>query len=177
MWPDTTYTTLTCSDNTWSSWNLSITGTCTASNEIVWGEWVYAATAGTIVTSYVTVLDSEEFRAREAERAAERLKAKERAERLLEEMLSEAQRAEMEAYRYFTVESRTSKRRYRVKTNMGRHGNIEELDAKGRVVATLCCAPKGSIPDADALLGQKLALEADEDEFRKAANFTQRRAA
>jgi hypothetical protein len=103
--------------------------------------------------------------------------ARARALELLREMLSDAERAEMETERVLTVESKSSKRRYRIRTDAERHGNIEEIDAQGRVVATLCCAPRGSIPVEDALLGQKLALEHDEDAFRKAANITPRRAA
>lgn len=93
------------------------------------------------------------------------------AQALLEAHLTPAQRLELSTHRYFTVEGQGSKRRYRVWAGKGKHGNIEELDAKGVKVASLCCAPQAEMPEADALLSQKLFLELDEEAFRKTANI------
>lgn len=101
--------------------------------------------------------------------------AEKRAEELLDAALTKRQRRQLRTHRYFTVESKTSKRRYRIHAGKGRHGNIEEVDEAGRSVRQLCCAPTGKIPEADALLGQKLYLEHAEEEFRRTANITELR--
>lgn len=101
--------------------------------------------------------------------------AKKKAETLLHSLLSPAQRAELE-FGYFTVQSRSSHRRYRVLVLGNRHGNVKELDADGEVVASLCCAP-GGMPDHDAFAAQKLYLEHDEETFRRRANITSCRGA
>lgn len=146
-WNDTatSYTADDCNSTTWTTWTITAAD-CTTND--AWNMW----------TSYSDPSHDP--------------KVQERANALLNEVLTEAQRKEMAKHRYFTVESRTSKRRYRVHVDQERHGNIEELDGRGRVVAKLCCAPRGLIPIADALIGQKLSLEAAEDDFRRAANRT-----
>lgn len=176
----------------WGSWNVIYYTSAGATSCDTWIDWnqtaycnstVYVITSGTGGNYAVgpATVETDAEREERAERLrtyeANRAQAEEAAAKLLAETLSASQRVEMAKERYFTVESQHSKRRYRVRTNQGRHGNIEELDAKGRVVATLCCAPSGLIPVADALLGQKLALEGDEEEFLKYANRTPRRVA
>lgn len=114
----------------------------------------------------------------EADQAARREKAQqavERARQLFHEALTPDQRAEVETHRYFTVYGGKTKRQYRVRTDTGRHGNIEELDAHGKPVRRYCVAPSGSVPEHDAFVGQKLFIEHDEDEFLAKANVTQLR--
>lgn len=98
--------------------------------------------------------------------------AKKTADELLREHLTEAQRAEMDAHRYFTVIGKHSRRKYQIRTDRERHGNIILLGDDGHADASLCAAPMGGIPIGDALLGQKLMLESAEEEFLRIANST-----
>ena len=168
--------TLTCTattTNNWYGWNDVYWVTATDST---WAGW----TSGTITTSNNILIRGNHNWApaeqTEQQKAAAK-KAKQRAERLLDESLSEAQREELAKERYFTVEGGGSKRRYRIKAGKGVHGNVWEVDEQGREVASLCAAPRGSLPEADALIAQKLWLEHNEEEFRKVANISQRRVA
>lgn len=103
--------------------------------------------------------------------APESAAAEVRARDLLDTVLDPAQRDEMKQHRYFTVIGSTTKRRYRVHVDKGRHGNITEVDARGQPVRRLCCAPT-ECPESDALVGQKLFLEMSEEEFVRTANVT-----
>ena len=178
-WCDTSSSTnsVTCSGDVWTAWTSVTTSDCTSN--AVWygwnGEWT------PIVLREQTPEEREASRVQmEAarveqerkwvEREAAQRAAKEKAEALLQENLTELQRAELEAHRYFTVESRQSKRRYRVKADKGCHGNIAELDEAGREVASLCAAPIGGVPEGDYLLSQALFLEHAEADFLRAAN-------
>lgn len=159
-WDTATTNYIACSADTWDAWNNSYTV-------------FYREAEPETAEQQVAREERERVHAEELRMIQEaRKEAEARADALLRETLSEEQRKEIAAHRYFTVESKTSKRRYRVRTDAGRHGNIDELDAQGRVVARLCCAPVGNIPDADALLGQALNLRYNEDEFRATANHT-----
>lgn len=89
-----------------------------------------------------------------------------RAKKLLLMMLTKTQRAEFTEQGHFFVTGQSG-RRYRVQR--GRHGNIYELDASGKEVATLCAAPL-DVPDEDAMLAQKLQIEHDEAAFLRVAN-------
>jgi hypothetical protein len=167
------YYVSTCDTGTYTAYDLTTTSG-SATTITVWYTWAAADSTDNAWTNW-TVETAGYYPLDESPAVESEADAKAKA--LLDQVLTEAQREEMAKYRYFTVESRTSKRRYRVLTDKGRHGNIEELDDQGRCVATLCCAPGGNIPHHDALIGQKLSLEAAEDDFRKAANRTERRAA
>lgn len=124
-------------------------------------------------------LTEEQARTRLAEQEARRIRvteAKARAHDLLLSLLTPEQRSQHERQGSVVVRSVTSGRRYRVNTaeHHGRHGNIYELGEGDVVLASLCCAPGGDIPHFDAVLGQIVALQFDEDAFRRAANFTPR---
>jgi hypothetical protein len=165
----------TSSDITWTAWASDWDSTTTAitigTGEETWYWW--NAAEGESAEQAAARLERERIRAEEQRIVAEaRKEAEARAEKLLQETLSEEQRKEIERHRYFTVESLSTRRRYRVRTDKGRHGNIEEVDESGRVLNKLCCAPHGNIPHADALVGQALNLRLNEDEFRRAANIT-----
>jgi hypothetical protein len=91
--------------------------------------------------------------------------AKERAEALLLEHLSPVQRETYQRTQMFVVE--TPKRtRYR----LGLHGQPVKLDGE-RPTHSFCIHTYG-VPREDELLGFKLLLEANEDEFLKTANAT-----
>ena len=164
----TTCTSTTTDDVDWYGWNDTWTTNCTASTWIGWND-----TSNFV--AWTPYEQTEEQKAAAKKAKDERAAAKERAERLLEENLSESQREELATQRYFTVEGGGSKRTYRVKAGLGVHGNVVEVDEQGREVANLCAAPRGDLPEADALIAQKLWLEHREEEFRQVANITQRR--
>jgi len=105
----------------------------------------------------------------ERQRKEKEVEAKAKAEKLLVEHLSAARRDQLIKLGYFDVE--VAGKVYRIKR--GYAGNVELLDAaKQKGVERLCIHPTEHVPDADAMLGQKLLLEANEDEFRRIANKT-----
>lgn len=107
------------------------------------------------------------------EAEAEQAQARERAEKLLQEALSAEQRAQLADKGYFelvTLSTGGARRRYRIKR--GQAGNIQQLDESGRVLKRLCAHPREVVPDADAMLAQKLWLEAREEEFLRIANHS-----
>ena len=115
----------------------------------------------------------EEREARDAEvvrlqgavkRNEEHKAAMERAERLLVEHLSPAQRAAYERDRFFEVVA--AKSRYRIYHD----GAVRRLGEDGREVATYCIHPDEAIPAGDLALAKKLLIEADEAAFRRIAN-------
>lgn len=113
--------------------------------------------------------------ARLASRAAhlEHERANGRAERLLIEHLSPQQAEELRASGHFHVRLLNG-RRYRI--SRGQHGNVVEVDGAGRGLRSLCVQPVGHLPDADAMLAQKLWLETDEATLLRTANITPMRA-
>jgi len=104
----------------------------------------------------------------------ERALARQRAQRLLGECLSPAQREELAARGYFTIETLDSasgeRRRYRI--NRGRSRNVQRVDDTGRVLRPLCAHPAIDCPDEDTMLAQKLWLETRESDFLRVANHS-----
>ncbi len=167
----------------WTNWTTASVNTCSITtnassnaSSTIWINWNDSASWNDYRVFAAREPTQAELAAKE-ERKRKLAERQERARKLLEEVLDEQQQRELEEHRYFTVHSRTSKRRYRVKVNAGVHGNVEEIDHEGRVIASLCCAPEGGIPKDDAFVGQKLWLEHDDEGFRRVANITRRRAA
>lgn len=54
----------------------------------------------------------------------------------------------------------------------GHHANVFGLGARGKRTETLCVYPTGAVPEADAMLAQKLYLEANEERLRQVAHIT-----
>jgi len=110
----------------------------------------------------------------QADLAAHRIirrRAIDRAERLLQESLSPAQREELGQFGHFTVAAQHADGRpalYRL--TLGRVANIHEVNAQGRLVARWCVHPRLNVPDADTMLAQKLWLENHPDELLAIAN-------
>jgi len=166
---------------TWVSWTQTTTS-ATSNNYDVWPAW--SSTTGTSYTTNYTVVNSappayepptpeqqarwKEQREREEREAAE---ARARAKALLAAHLSSEQIASLAAQRYFEVVSQRG-RRYRIRH--GHAGNVTRLDGE-REVARYCIHPTLDVPDEDAMLAQKLMLEACEDHFERIANVTQLR--
>lgn len=85
----------------------------------------------------------------------------ERAKKLLDEGLSIEQRQSLEEHGWFPVIGNLG-HTYRIRT--GQSANVDQVDADGKVIRTLCAAPP-SVPTPDAMLAQKLLIEADELAF------------
>jgi hypothetical protein len=100
-------------------------------------------------------------------------KAKDRAERLLHEMLTPQQSEELKANGRFhldVISNNGERRRYQIQR--GRHGNVKQVDDHGNVIRSLCVHPILGVPDADTMLAQKLYLEHAEEELLQVANIT-----
>lgn len=193
----TSATTNGTSNTIWTIWNESITcGASTTANGIIWVRWSNSAsTTGALTftdTSTVAWVNwarlqersAEQVRAdlrHQEERRAQRLKieaeeaeAKKRAEKLLTEHLSPPQREQLAQKGHFELDviSRSGERR-RYQIRRGYAGNVKQVDpSSGRVLKTLCIHPRDRVPDADAMLAQKLLLEANETEFLRVANHS-----
>lgn len=93
--------------------------------------------------------------------------ADKRAQGLLVECLSPAQKEEFNYRRSFTVVSK-SKRTYRIE--FVRNYNVRLLNAHHQSIAAYCAGPLEDVPIADMMLSQKLMLENDEERFLRIAN-------
>ena len=94
--------------------------------------------------------------------------ARARADRLLEENLSQAQREQFEKRGYFVVTGGETGKCYRIRR--GYQMNVEELDDNGNRSHLLCFMPEGHLALGDVMLAQKMALELFESETLKIAN-------
>lgn len=178
----TTTTAVTAYDSdVWRRWTTSGAPTGSAST-VIWAMWnrtsVDTPTGSVVVVSnHPIAIETPEQRATRREQAlqyeGERKQARERAELLLRECLTPAQREELQLHRHFhleTVGKDGSRRRYRIER--GRSRNVKQVTAEGAVIKTLCMHPVDWVPDADTMLAQKLYLEADEDAFLRIANHS-----
>lgn len=168
----------------WATWNDSSTSYSytssnyyTGSSNNLWYTWSATSSATTITNNYAAPprVSAAERRASEEKRIAKRKRerhfkrmAELRAERLLLEHLSPAQRAEYRADGEFTVLA-SGGRRYLIRK--GRQHNVFELDDEGVRVKELCGHVSERVPDADNILAQKLWLETAEDEFVAKCNI------
>jgi hypothetical protein len=80
--------------------------------------------------------------------------------KLLRRWLSAAQKEQFDTCGYFDVVGSHTGRRYRIK--VGTSTNILELDNCERAVARWCVIPCATLPAADVMLVQKIALENNE---------------
>ena len=93
-----------------------------------------------------------------------------RAQRVLREWLSLAQRRQFESEGHFEVTGSCTGKRYRIFS--GSCANVYELDSMGEPVMGLCFVPAGSLAMGDVMLAQKIALETCETEaLAKAHRF------
>ena len=174
---------------TWNSWNGSLNlSTAAATITVTDGTWVTwntnIGTYGIAAPTYVPTPLTEEQKlerqrqadewAAQHQREIEELNvAKAKAEKLLRENLSPAQLSELVKDNQFTLRTHQpdgSQRIYRIAR--GRSRNIHEVNEAGVRLRTLCAHPAEAVPDADTMLAQKLWLEADEEAFRRIANFS-----
>jgi hypothetical protein len=148
-------------------WNSWITNSATTAQNYVFAQW-----AGQVEARKETKREAAARRKREREHAAQfaerqrkAVEAQARAEALLVEHLSPEQAMTLAARNYFDVA--IGERKYRI--HRGTHGNVRLLDETGREKTLFCVQPEG-VPVPDAMLAQKLHLEANEQEFLRVAN-------
>jgi hypothetical protein len=172
------------------AWGLWTDAGTSATTSITWNRWVHdAEQARAVIANMAYAVGQQQQRgpietaeqrmrreAAEVKRAAEqkadgerRVKAQKRAKKLLQDCLTPEQLKCYEEHQFFDVviDGKT----YRIR--QGTHGNVRLLDkdkdGKVKEVRSFCIQP-GGVPDEDAMLSQKLLLEANEAEFLRIAN-------
>lgn len=88
--------------------------------------------------------------------------------RRLWDSLSESQRADYVKELRFTVVAKSGKV-YRINCRGSYVGNVHVFDERDRPVAEFCCYPRHTRVTANAYLGQKLAIETDENNWLRIA--------
>ena len=175
VWNDSVVTTTGCATNTatitsttgsiWPAWNQQFVQTVGTSSIItntqVWAAWnailvntrgierlaVPAVPAATPEQVAAAQRREQEYRANQEIIRVERSLAEKRAEKLLHESLDPKQREELAAKGFFTLETLrpTGERRiYRIRR--GRSRNVEQIDANGKRLKTLCAHPIANVP-------------------------------
>lgn len=175
-------TAISFTNNTWTTWAGTTSGTNTLDSVwISWGSgtsyrvaqqiWPAAQRTPEQIEADRVAREArdEQYRIQEEERKA----AVARAEELLKDNLSEAQRKEYEKDKHFHVVA--GGKTYRIRK--GWSGNVELLNGKGEVLSRYCIHPTTYVPEEDNMLAQKLMLETAEEEFVRVANRTVVRAA
>jgi hypothetical protein len=118
---------------------------------------------------------AEERRRRQAEKEERDRLAAQKADELLESLLTEEAIRVYRKHRYIEAWSKSG-RRFKIKH--GRAHNIIELDKAGKEVRKFCVhVTPHDIPNTDNMLAQKLLIEHQEDVFHKLANVTELQAA
>lgn len=115
--------------------------------------------------------EAERKRKYEAMRVAKAL-AEKKAEILLRQMLTPEQKEDLTQKGCFYLH--VGEKKFRI--DRGHAGNVKLVDERNEVVESYCIHPEGGIPDADAMLAQKLLLETDLETFERVANITARSA-
>lgn len=164
VWTNWVVTAASITDFAWSNWN-DTTATFTFTRPTL-SDATYDVIPNAAYP--VTPEEQEEQQARIAEARQAKLDAKQRSLELLLSLLSEDQLAEYNERSYFTVEG-SSGRTYKIVCE-GQTGNVQWW-ADGAFRANFCAHPGGDVPDPDAWLAQKLALEADDEAFLLVANI------
>ncbi len=167
-------------ERVWFEWNRPLTATTNhptiITNTEVWEHWIRADQI--LVPPRVSEeerarREAEQRRWREQEEQArrEQAEANERAELLLRQHLTPQQNDDLQRKGCFFLY--VGDKKYRVRR--GQSGNVELVDTKVETpdikgIHRYCIHPGQRVPDADAMLAQKLLLEANESEFLRIAN-------
>jgi hypothetical protein len=162
--------------NGWSGCQSAYTPIITSTGaDQVWYRWVQGVPVYTTMNSspqttfwQETAEQMEVHREERAREAQERVAARTRARILLEDFLSDEQKEELNYHSRFHVTGSRG-RRYCIRTS-GQAGNVDLLKPDGGVQATLCCHPRGYLPDGDAWLMQMVEIRHDEEHFLRTAN-------
>lgn len=156
---------------TWASWNQVYVAGANITNA-QWGAWNQLYFQQTMATTQQQVAYVEpspeqimEMQVQAQRHAQEAAQAKVRAETLLLDCLDERQRESYKKNHLFIVET-PKKNRYKLSLA----SQPRKLEGEREVVSY--CIHTYGVPREDELLGFKLLLEANEDEFLKTANAT-----
>jgi len=176
-----TYTTVG-SSNIWVVWNDNVTHGTTISSYstqsiVTWQNWneteqqAVAATIHRVQAAHAIQqrLDAVHWRKTAAKQRLARIKA----ERLLRDFLTQEQKNDLTKYGFFKLYVKKGEETKVYRIRRGQHRNVdlmEELGGKLVPRKSLCLHPSMAVPDADAMLVQKLMLETNEDEFLRIAN-------
>lgn len=127
--------------------------------------------------------DRERWTAERVRRVSEaeglKIKARAKARSTLERLLDDQQRKDLKDHSHFFITGNLGNRyRLDIESNSG---NVRWVDAAGTSLGVYCAHPRvigmaldgtrGSIPVCDAVIGQKLMLETDEQAFMQVANL------
>ncbi len=159
----------------WTWWNATSASSSTTVTSSVWPQWCQGGYYSTTTVSgganwpptETPAQRHDRECARDARIAAERA-ANERAEALLRDHLTAEQAAQLIKADGFDLITDSGKR-YRVRR--GYAGNVYLIEGE-HATRRYCIHPDIHVPDADAMLAQKLLLEADEKAFLRIANET-----
>lgn len=182
-----TNTATTIVTDAWNNWNYQYMLTATTNNVTGGTNWIswntnYQEGVQTLPQAELTAEQQErreqadrvmaqraaELREEAAERTRVATTARERAEELLTEMLSDEQRNTREQFGWFAVRGSASGRTYRIAG--GTVNNVSRLSEDGTVRDRVLCAHPPDIPDADCHLAQMLLLVTDEEAFVRVSN-------
>lgn len=167
------YASGTSTYDTWQTW---VTQTQIATTNYIWQQWAFERTAQPNVITYIpppAYVESEIYWWRlwisnlwrgiayAAHAAMEKL-ASDAATTLLLSNLDKDQKAAFKKDKQFAVKGQRSGKLYLV-----RRGTTVLCQGDRN---TYCIHPKEAVPPEDAMLAQKLMIEADEEEFLKTAN-------
>lgn len=171
-------------DNTAGSWNVVIscgTADTTFTNatttweapSFTWAPYSWAGAQRTAGLPHELTPEERTVQERRRQQAEEsRRQANELAEELLRSALTPEQIQDLEEYRAFTVtvlRPDGTEREYRI--HRGQVQNVIGRDRQGRP-CRYCIHPSEGVPDADAMLAQKLLLETDEEAFLRVAHVS-----
>lgn len=181
-----TYTTSDLAWNRWANatssststdvWPIWTTSTATATNTDAWIGWTSTtSTSGLSAAAWVEWSNQPVRSFRPARARAERprcTEARERADKLLVEHLTDEQEQSLAAHGYFDLETVVDgeKKRFRIHNNKYQH-NVFEIDESGRKLREYCAHTSHACPQSDHALAQKLLLEHNPLEFFRVANI------
>ena len=172
----------TTANNTTTAWSMWTNDNSTSTADNAWDHWItydLGTSAKNIIyrapapkPKPLTAAEQERRQRLNAEtqkRMESQRIAKERAEKLLVSCLDKEQREDLEVHSRFRI--LVGSNWYSI--GRGHAGNVYLLDKEGdRPTVRYCAHPIDSVPDADAMLAQKLLLETDEAAFVQIANAT-----
>lgn len=186
-WATVTSTAAMSLNSVWTSWVTTSTTTITGATGYQRGGSLYGLPSETAEQREARARRDAERMARVAEaetqRAALAVQARDRALETLRLVLTDEQWTQYEREERFELITQSGKR-YRI--SRGHAGNVKLIE-DDEIAESLCVHPRmaafdeahrhvGDLPNEDAVIAQVLALQTDEDAFRKVANITDYRA-
>lgn len=159
----------TDSTATWDQWTDTTATTTSSGSDITWTAW---ARADYFCVESISQRAREQSKQLDKEKARKRRVANLKAMRLLRKVVTDEQWAQLKEKGFFEVIGRSGK-----KYELHKHttvSNVIQVDFKQR--QKMCAHPDlhmdgGTLPMADVLVAQKLAIEHREDEFLAVANL------